>query len=298
MSFDESYGWTEDMLSAGCTALPWLLVIGHVMQYMALFAKVSFAVAKPFALCLHFSFSQLSFVHFQLWRVNKVLQFRRTKVKIQTVLWPTAILFIVAIGVLATWTAISGLSWEREVLDAETGESIAFCSTNVSNGLLLGGCVPIMVLTTGLAIFMAWKTKDVDSAYAESAWIFTAILAQLQIIFISIPILVILVDVSTDARHIGFSLTIFCSSMSLLCIVMFPKYSAWWKAEHPSQKTQRGSSAGGVHVTGINATNNNGGGAVTLPNQQPTVETQTGEGSGGGTPEEPVSKQKRWFLKR
>jgi hypothetical protein len=227
-----------------------------------------------------------------------VLQFRRTKVKMRTVLWPTATLFVLAIAVLAAWTAIDGLSWEREVLDADTGESIAFCGTSVNNGLLLGACIPIMVLTTGLATYMAWKTKDVDSAYAESAWIFTAILAQLQIIFISIPILVILVDVSTDARHIGFSLAIFCSSMSLLCVVMFPKYSAWWKAQHPpeKQKEKRGSTSGDVHVTGINAANT-GGGGVTLPNQQPTVETQTGERS-GGAPEEPVDNKKRWFFKR
>jgi hypothetical protein len=46
MSFDESYGWTEEMLSAGCTTLPWLIVIGHVTQYMALFAKVSVAFVE------------------------------------------------------------------------------------------------------------------------------------------------------------------------------------------------------------------------------------------------------------
>ena len=41
ISFDESYGWSVDMLSAGCTSLPWLVAVGHVTQYMALFAKVS-----------------------------------------------------------------------------------------------------------------------------------------------------------------------------------------------------------------------------------------------------------------
>lgn len=41
ISFDESYGWTTSMLSAACTSLPWLIVIGHITEYMALFAKVS-----------------------------------------------------------------------------------------------------------------------------------------------------------------------------------------------------------------------------------------------------------------
>lgn len=124
-----------------------------------------------------------------------------------------------------------------------------------------------MILPTGLATYMAWKTKDIDAAYSESGWIFTGILAQLQIIFLSIPILVILIDVSTDARHIGFCLMLFCYSTSLLSIIMFPKYLAWWRALHPEEqaKDKRGSSAGGVHVTGVNGNNHQN--TIPLPSE-------------------------------
>lgn len=172
----------------------------------------------------------------------------------QHVLWPTVMLIILAMVILSLWTAFYGLSWERETIDLDTGESIAFCAAPYKNDLLYAACIPIMIFTTGLATYMAWKTKDVDAAYSESGWIFTGILAQLQIVFISIPVVVILVDVSTDARHTGYSIAAFCWSMSILCVVMYPKYRAWWKAEHPSKdQDKRGSGAGGVHITGIKA---------------------------------------------
>jgi hypothetical protein len=44
LSFDESYGWSVERLASACTSLPWLIVIGHVLQYMALFTKVSFTI--------------------------------------------------------------------------------------------------------------------------------------------------------------------------------------------------------------------------------------------------------------
>eukprot|EP00980_Cylindrotheca_fusiformis_P010016 scaffold2214_cov139-Cylindrotheca_fusiformis.AAC.13 len=41
ISFDESYGWTNDQLSLACSLLPWFFVIGYLVQYCAIFSKVS-----------------------------------------------------------------------------------------------------------------------------------------------------------------------------------------------------------------------------------------------------------------
>ena len=40
-SFDESYGWDEESLSAACMATTWLFVLGYITVYSALFSKVS-----------------------------------------------------------------------------------------------------------------------------------------------------------------------------------------------------------------------------------------------------------------
>jgi 7 transmembrane sweet-taste receptor of 3 GCPR len=39
-SFDESYGWTDDMLDKACLAMPWLVSLGVMVIYCALFTKV------------------------------------------------------------------------------------------------------------------------------------------------------------------------------------------------------------------------------------------------------------------
>jgi hypothetical protein len=43
LSFDESNGLTEEQLSKLCVACPWLFVLGHLMVYGGLFAKVRVA---------------------------------------------------------------------------------------------------------------------------------------------------------------------------------------------------------------------------------------------------------------
>lgn len=42
LSFDESYGWTEEQLSKGCMSVPWLVSTGFIIMYGALFVKVRY----------------------------------------------------------------------------------------------------------------------------------------------------------------------------------------------------------------------------------------------------------------
>jgi hypothetical protein len=41
ISLDESYGWTIPQLDKACAAFPWFFVIGYLVQYCAIFSKVS-----------------------------------------------------------------------------------------------------------------------------------------------------------------------------------------------------------------------------------------------------------------
>jgi hypothetical protein len=57
LSFDESYGWTEEQLSKGCMSVPWLVSTGFITTYGALFVKVrclnQYFVVMPFLLILN-----------------------------------------------------------------------------------------------------------------------------------------------------------------------------------------------------------------------------------------------------
>jgi hypothetical protein len=188
--------------------------------------------------------------------MNRILQFRRTRVNAEHVVWPTFLfLFLIALF-LSIWSAIGGNLWKREIIDEDTSESIGFCHYEYKSGYLLIPGIFIMVIPTILVPIMAWVTKDVDTLYSESSWIFYGIFAQLQLIVLSIPVLVILLNVTSIGRHVGMSLMLFGYSMSLLNIIMLPKYVALWKAKRGTRgsKTAKVSTRGsslGVKLSGL-----------------------------------------------
>lgn len=226
ISFDESYGWSERALGRACMALPWLLSLGHIITYGALFAK--------------------------LWRINKVLQFTRRKISVKQVVWPVAALAISALAVLSVWTAIDPFQWERVVIDDVTGESIGECRSDHMTAFL-APLVTLMIIPTILTGFMAWKTKDIDDSYSESQWIFTMIVIQVEVIFIAVPTITVLRDVSTDGRYLGFMFMLLTFPCSALGFVMIPKVLAHRRATHggATAGSKRGQSSGGVHVSGL-----------------------------------------------
>ena len=226
LSFTEGNGVSVETLSRLCTSVPWFLTIGHIGCYMSLFTK--------------------------LLRIHKVLQFKKRKVKLSHVLWPTFVMLFSILLVLTLFTAIEGFYWRRVEIDVTTGESYGSCAAQNSVPYLIPGLF-LVLAPTALTIYIAWKTKDIDSAYSESSWIFTAILSQLQIVLLSVPVLIILGGQSSNPRYIGQALLIFSYFNSLLFLVMFPKIFAWFKSLNPElQKThKRGSASGRIRITGV-----------------------------------------------
>jgi len=175
ISNDESYGWDGDELSRTCMATPWMLASGHIVIYSALFTK--------------------------LWRVNKVLQFARRQVNIRHVAGPMVIIVLAALLVLSLWTGLDPLVWTRIEINDVTGESIGLCSCQTFEAFIIP-LVVLMLIPTVLTAFIAWKTIDVDEQYAESKWIFSLMLVQLEVVIIAVPVVFILRDVSTDGRYV------------------------------------------------------------------------------------------------
>jgi gamma-aminobutyric acid type B receptor len=174
ISFDESEGWTPSQLSKACMATPWLVSLGHIIVHGTLFAK--------------------------MWRVHKVLRFARHRIKTQSVAWPVLLLFASTILVLALWTGLDGIEWEREVIEPLTGETIGKCDSDHVAAWLVPLSV-LMATATALSGLLAWATRDVDEKYTESWWIFILILVQLEVFAVAAPIVVLLQDVSTDGRY-------------------------------------------------------------------------------------------------
>jgi hypothetical protein len=226
ISFDESYGWSEQQLSRACMAIPWLLSLGHILTYGTLFSK--------------------------LWRINKVLQFSRRKIDAKQVAWPATLLAVSALLVLSSWTGLDdSLGWHREEINEITGESIGECHFDHMTAFL-APLVVLMVLPTIMTGVMAWKTKDVDGAYSESQWIFTMIVVQMEVIVVAVPTITILRDVSTDGRYLGLMFLVLAFPMSALGFIMLPKVSSYYEAVNSRVVSRRGNAKGSVWVSGLN----------------------------------------------
>lgn len=225
LSFDEGDGLSVGRLSKLCMTVPWLVSIGHVITYGALFAK--------------------------LYRVNKVLQFTRRKVGVQQAVWPSTILLLAALILLAIWTALDPMQWRRIVLDPYTGDSIGRCESN-NMTTFVSVLVVVLIIPMFLTGWMAWKTKDVDDAYTESSWIFALIALQLEITLVGTPVIAILRNLSSNGRYVGYVIILWIFPMSTLTLIMLPKFMALRRAKLGIvQATSKRGQRGTTRVTGI-----------------------------------------------
>jgi hypothetical protein len=227
LSFDESFGWSEEALSAACMASPWLYTLGHILIYGALACK--------------------------LYRVNKVLQVTRHRIEVRQVIWPLALFFVAAVAVLTVWTVVDERIWERDEINPETGESIGQCSSSESFFIPLAFLLVIPMIMTGV---MAWKTKDVSEDFSEARWIWILIIVQLEVFLVAAPTFVILRDVSTDARYFGSTILLWMYPMSVLALIIFPKYIAYRKQKLGLTTQPRRGELLGVRVTGVHTQSN------------------------------------------
>ena len=73
-----------------------------------------------------------------------------------------------------------------------------------------------------------------------------------QVIFVAIPLVVVLRDITTDGRYIGLLVLLWSMPMSTILLIMLPKVVAHYKGAQGMSHSERvrGSSVG-VRVTGV-----------------------------------------------
>ena len=196
LSFDEDDGISTVGLSAMCLSTLWLLVLGYILIYAALFCK--------------------------LYRINKVLSFARRTVNVRHVIGPLVGLMVLAVIVLLLWSALDPFVWVRKEINAFTGESYGQCASNNSLPYLLA-VIGLMMITTIASAIMAWVTKDVDERFSESKWIFYTIFVKIQLMMLGIPVLIILGTESAEATYLGRALLIFLIVATTVTFMVGPK---------------------------------------------------------------------------
>lgn len=195
-SFDESYGWTQPQLSRACVVSVWIDALGHMLAFSALFTK--------------------------LWRVNRCMRYKTAQVAVWRVLWPSALLFTLVVVLLSLWTALGSFVWVRKVIDETTGESIGRCEGDHAD-LWIAPIYILHFVPTVLAGIMAYKTSGMDDLYSEAKWVLTFILVQVQVLIVGVPVVLILQDVTSNARFLGYSLLVFTFPVTTAGLIVLPK---------------------------------------------------------------------------
>ena len=234
LSWDEGAGWSDHQLDVACMATPWFFFVGHTLSFCALFTK--------------------------LWRLDRVLQFRRGAVTIRHVIGPLMGLMSAALLVLILWTALDPWTWQRELISEIPSETYGHCK-NDHFWAFFGPLMGLLVLAEGLTAFFAWKTSDVPEDFRESSSVVTAICIQLQAWIVGVPILGVLGTDSTNATYIGRILLVFIFSVSSVAVVVVTKvYHAMLLKINPEAANKKKNrvnvttaSSGTVRVSGLNS---------------------------------------------
>jgi hypothetical protein len=233
ISFDESQGFSDDKLSAMCSAFPWFFVIGYLTMYSALFSK--------------------------LWRLSKLLSMRRRAVGIQQVLLPFCFIMIASVIILVVWQVVHPLKWVRSVINDDPLETFGQCqSQERSDEGLLPYVIPLGILFSviiAMTAVVAWRMKDVQSELSESKWIFFGILMHIQTWAVGIPVVIITDGLSRDAWYIMMASLVFIFSSSLVVLVIWPKVYVWARDNYfggpPKKSTRLSIVTNQVQVSGL-----------------------------------------------
>jgi len=230
LSFDEGSGWSTNSLSVACSLTPWFFIIGQILMVSCMWSK--------------------------LWRINKVMQFRRQKVTIRAAMTPIFVILIIALVILISWSVVDPWVWERVKTQDYPLETYGVCTCN-NFWAWFGPLISLVVFSSIMVLYYAYKSLDISEELGDSRAIFFTMFTQIEAWAIGIPILIAVSGSSADGTYLARVVLIFVFAFSPLIILICPKI---YQALYPNQKTKRGNvstsgRSGGavVHTSGLSA---------------------------------------------
>lgn len=207
-------GWQEPwpFLDEACMLAPWLLTLGFSTAFSALFTKT--------------------------WRINRLFKsaanMNRVKVQAKDVLWPFVAMTVSNVVVLAAWTVVSPLRWERRLdpqnVDAfgRSMESSGYCvGDNQVFWIVLGLFNFVMIL---FANYQSYVGRNVPNELNESIYVAASMASLLECFLIGAPIL-LMVAGNPASEFIGRAVLIAFSCASVLVPIYVHKFRARHRSE-------------------------------------------------------------------
>ena len=163
---------------------------------------------------------------------------------------PFVVMVVSAICLLSVWTGIDPLTWRREEINEQTGESFGKCRSDNMNAYLIPIAV-LMAISVLMTCFMAWQTKDVDERFSESRWIFYTLFSQGQILLVGIPILALLGDDNVNVLYVARIMLLWLVVMTTVTVMFLPKAADVFSIGVQKTESRGGTTGGNVQITGF-----------------------------------------------
>ncbi|CAB9519885.1 Gamma-aminobutyric acid (GABA) B receptor [Seminavis robusta] len=195
-------------LDLACMAAPWLIFLGFVIAFSALFSKT--------------------------WRLNKLMNsgmsMRRIQVKPKDVIWPFVTLMTINVGMLLGWSIVSPLKYVRvESLGNvdEYGrimESHGRCKSQDSKYLWF--LVPILFFDfvgVATASYQSYVARNLPTTLSESSYLALGVASLMETLLLGGPIYFMVMDNPTASYLVG-SVLLCVINMTILLPIFLPKY--------------------------------------------------------------------------
>jgi hypothetical protein len=195
-------------LDISCMVTPWLLSMGFVMAFSALFSKT--------------------------WRLNKLFgsgsRFRRIQVKAQDVILPFILLSVLNISVLTLWTLVAPMRWTRVPVEnydsfGRSVESYGSCSSgNATIEWIMIACIIVINLTAlVVANYQCYKARNLPTDFNESFYIAISNASMLEAFFLGGPIMLVVHD-NPNSLFVVACLLVAITCFCILLPIFVPKY--------------------------------------------------------------------------
>ena len=172
-------------------ATPWLLSIGFTVAMSALFSK--------------------------LWRINRLFNsgnnMRRTRVRAQDVGLPLVVLFLLNFVLMLTWTLVDPLLWERVEIDGASWNTYGTCASESKTlgNVFLALSVTLNAGAMGIAMYQAWKARNISDDYSEAKHVGIALYSWMQLFVVGVPVLFLMHEDNPRAMYFLKMYNDFCS---------------------------------------------------------------------------------------
>jgi len=162
-----------------CIAIPWLYSVGFSITFGTLFAKIY----RVYGIFLR--------------GCTSVAPTRRSSVSFQDTLLTIGKVLLLDVVILGLWTGFDPLHWQRFVIQQDqfgfTLESQGLC-TSEDWKLFLGALVALHVALCIVACYMCYVSRNIPSRFSEHKYLTIAMVSNLQVFAIGVPVLVIAED--------------------------------------------------------------------------------------------------------